>query len=274
MQYFKFLRLAVAALILVPGAFASRGAAAQEVNMWDGQWHIDTTAYVWVPFMYTTVQLPDAVGGGNPTIETQPSQYLKYLRVASMFQATIQKGDWGLWTDFVYLNLGTTPSKTRQVMLPADIDVPVTLALDTGLRGTIWTMAPSYTVIHNDTVTLDVLAGFRYTSFRISIAYNLYIPATPIAAGGVWPSSASMDGLVGLKGSVRLGNSNWYIPYEADVGAGDKNWNYNAITGISYHLHWGDVTLAVRNLTYNKTGDVALEKVRMTGPALAATIRW
>jgi hypothetical protein len=62
-------------------------------------------------------------------------------------------------------------------------------------------------------------------------------------------------------------------PYEADVADGNKNWQYNLMLGVGYHFHWGDVSLAARNLTYIVSDKPILAKVRMTGPVLSATFR-
>jgi hypothetical protein len=277
MQHVNFLKAGMAIFFIGLGSLAVRPVSADEVNMWDGQWHFNSTIYGWLPFMYTTVQLPPAAGGGNPTIETQPSQYLKYLQMAALLQGTVQKGDWGLWTDFIYMNLEASPSQTKQIGLPGgDPLLAINLDIRAAMRMAVWTLAPSYTLIHNDAGTLDVIAGFRYSSARISISYQLTAPPTAFTrGGGFWPTADSTDGLVGLKGTVRLsGNGKWFLPYEADVGAGNQNWQWNAFLGVGYHFHWGDVSLAARNLTYQRTGDVAIEKVRMTGPLIGATFRW
>ena len=69
--------------------------------------------------------------------------------------------------------------------------------------------------------------------------------------GGFWPTTDSTDGLIGVKGALRLSrDGKWFLPYEADVADGNKNWQYNAFVGAGYHFHWGDITLGVRNLTY------------------------
>ena len=269
--------LRAAAIIACLSVLAAGNASAQEVNLWDGQWHFSVTPYAWAPWMYTTVQLPPIVGGGNPTIATEPSQYLKDVKVVALLEGSIQKGDWGIWTDLVYLNLQASPSRTEQIGLPGgDRTLPVSLALNAGARAAIWTLAPSYTAIHNDGGTLDVIAGIRYTSLRVSVSYELTAPPTPLMrGGGFWPTRDGTDGIVGIKGTLRLsGDGKWYLPYEADVGDGSKNWQWNAILGVGYRFHWGDVTLACRNLTYQRSGDAVLEKVRMTGPAFGATFRW
>jgi hypothetical protein len=277
MQHVRSLKLGVAAFIAVVGALTAGSAAAEAVNMWDGQWHFDVTPYAWVPWLYTTVQLPPIAGGGNPTQEVQPSQYLKYVQMGALFDASVRKGDWGLWTDLVYLNLQANNSHVREIGVPGfPATLSVTRTIDTGVRAAIWTLAPTYTVMNNDVGTLDVMVGLRYTSVRISIAYEFTAPPFPLMrGGGFWPSTDSTDGLIGIKGSLRLSSDGkWFLPYEADVADGSKNWQYNAVVGAGYHFHWGDVTLAARNLTYQVSDKPVLEKVRLTGPVLGFTFRW
>ena len=98
MRNMKSLKFAIAVSVLGLGALQSSSAAAQDViavadgiNMWDGQWHFDVTPYGWLPWMYTTVQLPPIAGGGNPTIETQPSQYFKYVQMAARSRAAYER---------------------------------------------------------------------------------------------------------------------------------------------------------------------------------------
>ena len=96
-------------------------AVANGVNMWDGQWHYDATIYGWVPWIYTSVNLPAIAGGGSQTITTEPHQYLKYVEGGVMAEATVRKGDFSLWTDFVFFNLQASPTHTREIGCPAAI---------------------------------------------------------------------------------------------------------------------------------------------------------
>jgi len=284
MQHVKFLKFGVAALILSFGALESARVSAQDViavadgNKWDGQWHVDATIYGWVPFLYTTVNLPAIAGGGTQTVETQPSQYLKYLQTAVLADGDIQKGDWGLWTDFVYMNLKGSQTNTNVIGLPGGLDPGVTVnrSLDLGLRAAIWTIAPSYTVVHNEVGNLDVIAGLRYSSFRVSLAYEFSLDHVPLmVGGGFWPVRDSTDGLIGVKGNILLSSDGkWFLPYLLDVGDGNKNWQLEEFLGAGYRFGWGAITLGVRNLTYRSTDNQIIEKLRMTGPILGATFRW
>jgi hypothetical protein len=277
MQHIKLLKRGLSAFIVGVGALAAGGATAADVNMWDGQWHFEVSPYAWVPFIYTNVNLPQFAGGGNPTIETQPSQYLKYLKSGLLLDGTVRRGDASLWTDFVYLNLSGNGARWRQIGLPGgDPIVPVSVSMDLGIRASIWTVAPTYTVMNNDIGTLDLLAGIRYTSAKVSLSYVL--TAGPLQrGGGTWPTWDSTDILFGVKGSLRLSHDGkWFLPYEADIGDGSANWQWNAMAGVGYHFHWGDAALGVRNLNYHKyKGDNSLiNSIRFTGPVLGASFRW
>jgi hypothetical protein len=284
MQHFKFFKRRVAGFILGFGVLAAGSAAAQDViavangvNMWDGQWHVEVSPYGWLPWMYTSVQIPPIAGGGNPTIETQPSQYLKHVNLAAFLDGTVRKGDWAIWTDLVYMNLSANPTHERQIGLPGgSATLPVIRTIDAGVRASIWTVAPSYTVMNNHVGTLDVMAGLRYTSLSVSLSYQFTAPPLPImVGGGFWPSANATDGLVGVRGALHLSrDGKWYLPYEADIANGNNNWQNNEFLGVGYHFRWGDVSLAVRNLTYQLSDRPILQKVRMTGPVIGTTLRW
>ena len=243
MQDVKKLKFGVAALVLGLAAVASAKVKAQDViavadgvNMWDGQWHYDATIYGWVPWIYSTVDLPPIAGGGSQTITTEPHQYLKHLEGGVLAQASVRKGDWSLWTDFVFLNLKASPSHTREIGLPGgDPLLSVNREIDSSVRMAIWTLAPGYTVMNNNIGTLDVLVGLRYTSFRVSLAYEFTAPPTNLMkGGGFWPTTDSTDGLVGVKGSFRLSpDGKWFLPYEADVADGNKNWQNNEFLAVA-----------------------------------------
>jgi hypothetical protein len=284
MQGRRMLKFRITTVILTLVGLASASVSAQDViavsdgvNMWDGQWHYDATVYGWVPWIYTTVDLPAIAGGGSQTSTTEPHQYLKYVEGGVLADATVRKGDFSLWTDFVFLNLQASSTHTREIGLPGGNPLlSVDRSIDSSVRMAIWTLAPGYTVMNNDTGTLDVLAGLRYTSLRVSIAYEFTAPPTNLMkGGGFWPTTDSTDGLIGVKGAIRLSrDGKWTLPYEADVADGNKNWQNNEFLGVAYHFHWGEVGLGARNLTYQTSGRPIVQKVRFTGPVFGASFRW
>jgi hypothetical protein len=277
MQHVRSLKLAVAAFIAGVGALSAGSAAAEDVNMWDGNWHADAMVYFWAPFIYSTVELPPAAGGGTQNIDVQPSQYLKRVKGGALFDGSVRNGDFSIWTDLVFLNLQATPSVTKHIGFPGgNVSLPVNFNFESGLRASIFTLAPTYTLMHNDIGNLDILAGARYTSVRVNFAYQITAPPLPInRGGGLWPQRNSTDFIMGVKGMFRLTHDGkWYVPYEGDIGDGDRNWQWNAYLGVGYHFHWGDVTLGCRNFSLNTQSGQRIDSVRMTGPLLGALMRF
>ena len=55
-----------------------------------------------------------------------------------------------------------------------------------------------------------------------------------------------------MAGALRLSDDGkWYMPYEADFGAGSSSTtSFNGILGVGYKFGWGDVLVAWRYLDY------------------------
>jgi hypothetical protein len=68
--------------------------------------------------------------------------------------------------------------------------------------------------------------------------------------------------------------SNWSIPYYLDVGTGSSAFTRQGMLGVAYSFHWGDVTLAYRNLYYDQGSDKLIQNMRFDGFALGVTFRF
>ncbi|MFO1423487.1 MAG: hypothetical protein U1F70_07500 [Candidatus Competibacteraceae bacterium] len=78
-----------------------------------------------------------------------------------------------------------------------------------------------------------------------------------------------------MRGPARLGDSNWFVPYYLDIGAGNySNWTWPGRAGLGYRFDWGNLVLVYRNFSYSTSGDKIIEDMRMVGPALGATFWW
>jgi len=118
------------------------------------------------------------------------------------------------------------------------------------------------------------LAGFRYVGIDTELKLDI------IGSDGVVDTSSrssrdltEWDGIVGVKGQIRLGDGRWYMPYYLDVGTGSSNWTWQALLGVGYAFDWGDVNLSIRSLSYDFDSERDAD-LRMTGPTLGATFRW
>lgn len=271
---------ALAFVSLAAGALASTPPAAA-VDPYDGNWHFTLTPFLWVPNVNGNIDAH--IPGRRPTGEPQevdvsteigPNDYLENLTFGAMLNGEARKGDWSVFTHFIYIDFGDQRSHVRNLTGPrgeslSAIDRDVT----TGLSTTVWTLAGAYTAVRTPKATVDVLAGFRYVEVDTELKWSLRGSSDFVDnSGRKSQNQTEWDGIVGVKGQVRLGDGRWFMPYYADIGTGSSNLTWQALLGLGYGFDWGDVSLSIRSLSYDFDKNDA--DLRMTGPALGASFHW
>ena len=286
-------RFAALALAATAAVATSTSTIAAGVDVYDGAWHYDFTLYAWFPGINGTFTLPlmrefiIATNSATNTISVAPDDYLGNLQFAALMGGEARKGNAAIFTDLVYMDLANLKSTVKEVSGPfASVAIPANADVNMGVRATAWTLAGSYTAARGSLGTVDLLGGFRYGGLKSSLDVNfsganpLHVrPALPI---GILPKSGTTsdsvnlyDGIVGVRGTVALGDDGkWYVPYYADIGAGNSNWTWQAYTGVGYRFDWGSVVLGFRNLSYDMSAGKLAQNVSMTGPLLAFNWRW
>jgi hypothetical protein len=264
---------ACACLILVP-----LGVQAQSTD----RWSFTLTPYLWLPNVNGTLKYDAPSGGGKPDVDTGPNNYLENLSMALMLSGEARKGPWSIVSDLIYLNFESEKSNVKSVDFGGSrVSTSGDVRTQSSLKGFEWTLAGGYTAMQSPRGTLDVLAGFRYFHVEASSDWQLSATVSGPGGGQVFPASGSVsrrtdlwDGIIGVRGRVRWGESAWYTPYYLDVGAGSSNLTWQATLGIAYGFKWGDVVLAHRTLFYDQSGDKLLQDFRFSGPTLGATFRF
>jgi hypothetical protein len=282
MQSLNRLKGGLSALVLGAMVLMSATASGAEVNMYDGQWHYDLIVYGWFPAMTTDLNfsLPNGASA-SPSVTVKPSNYLSDLQFGAMGAFSARKGDWSLFTDIVYADISSLSSKVKSLNTPGGRITPqLDIDVNVGLKEFIWTLGGGYTVARSDKGNLDIIAGARYAELKSSLGVNAFGP------NGIFGRSVDTTdkmnvwtGIVGVKGTLRLGDDGkWYVPYEADFGAGSSNHSSvtsgNAILGLGYQFGWGDLVVAWRYLSYNMGSNDPFQKLIMSGPAMGASFRW
>ena len=269
----------VVAMVVMGAALASAGASAQEVNKYDGEWHYGATIYGWLPAMTTDLNfsLPNGATA-SPSVEVKPHDYLSDLRFAIMAVGSARKGNWELFTDIVYADIGGLSSKVRTIRTPGgEIHPQVDINVDVDMKTTVWTLGAGYTVARSDQGNLDIIAGARYLDVKSSLGVNAFGP------NGIFGKSVDTTdkmniwtGIIGVAGALRLSDDGkWYMPYEADFGAGSSSTtSFNGILGVGYKFGWGDLLVAWRYLDYKMDSNAVVEKLIMSGPAIGARFSW
>ena len=75
------------------------------MDIFDGQWHFSVTPYVWLPTIYNTTTLnPLGISNGvTSKLHSTPDTYLHNLSFAFFLAGEARKGDWSLFTDYLYM---------------------------------------------------------------------------------------------------------------------------------------------------------------------------
>ena len=276
MHEFRTAACAVTAVLVVLSL--SDTAEAQDAS---DRWRFAVTPYLWLPTVDAKLKHSTPSGASaSPEIEVSADDYLSNLDFAAMLSGEARKNRWSFFTDVVYLDMSADDSTVQAVNF-GGTRVQTNLNVDTSssLSGVAWTLAAGYEVVRAAEVTVDAFAGFRY--FRLKASTNWQLAATitgPLGGSQVFPRSGSVsdsedlfDGIVGIRGRIRLGESAWSIPFYVDVGGGSSDLTWQGVLAIAYAFSWGDVALAYRYLYYDQGGDELVQDLSLGGPALAVT---
>jgi hypothetical protein len=241
------------------------------------QWRFTLTPYLWLSSIDGTLKFSVPPGaGGSPSVDVGPNSYLENLSFALMLAGEARRGDWAIISDLIYLDFSGESSAVKSVSGPGGVvQVPVNANTSTGLKGLVWELAASYTVARSPTATFEVLGGFRYLGVEASVQWQLAGPVGLLPQAGSHTDKVDLwDAIVGVRGRVKLGSGNWYVPYYVDAGGGSSTLTWQGMTGIGYSFRWGDALLAYRHLYYDQKGDKLLQDISFSGPALAVTFRF
>lgn len=280
-KYRAILIAALAGLALLAPLRASAQADADK-------WNFSIMPYLWLPTLDAKLRYgPPPSGGSSAKVSVDPDTLLSNLDFALMLTGKAQKGRWVLATDFIYLDLSGSKSKVESVDFagPGGTATVATANLNanvnTSLTGVVWTMLGGYEVLPGKDANLALLGGIRYLGLKASTDYQLTADVTgpPGTATFARTGSASkkddvLSAIVGAGGRARLGQSNWFANYYADVGGGSSVFTWQGIVGLGYAFKWGDVILDYRYLYYDQSGDKLLQEVKLGGLALGANFRF
>lgn len=259
----------LAALALMP--LASQAQRAEP-------WEFRASIYGWFPSITGDTQFPS--GAGGPQINVPAGDVLSALKMTFMGTASAKKGEWGVWTDVFYADLGGTKAGARDFTvgrhdLPAGVDA--NLSLD--LKSWLWTVAGTYQLSHNSENTTDLVFGARMLYMNQTLDYtftgNIASLGLPARTGRVEVDATNWDAVIGVKGEVAItADRRWFLPYYVDIGAGQSKFTWQALAGVAYAFDWGVTSLGWRYLDYEFKSDSPIQNMNFSGPFIGATFRW
>jgi hypothetical protein len=241
------------------------------------QWQFSAFIYAYYPNIGGKVDFPN---GGSSDISVDAKDIYNNLRFGVLGSFEARKGDYGLFSDLIYMDAGAYKDRFHNlsvghVGIPADASASVNFDMKT----TIWTMAATYRLVKADDAALDVFAGARFAELQQEIDWTLNgnIGQIPLAgrAGKLSVKDHAWDGIIGVKGRLAFGpDLKWFVPYYGDIGTGDSDLTWQAMTGLGYAFKWGEVIGGWRYLDYQMKASAAVDSLNLNGPMLGVAFHW
>ena len=268
-------KIAIAAAALcAASALVPTGAAAQTPE----QWKWTGMIYAYLPTISGKTTFPQSAPASDISVDA--GKIIDELKGAFMGSLGAQKGQWGLFTDVLYMDVGSSKSSVNNFQVGrAGIPAGASADANFDLKGTVWTLGGSYRAATDPRGTLDLLFGARMLDVKQSLGWQVTGNIAPIPlpgrAGNLDTSLRNWDGIVGVKGHLALGDSGkWFAPYYADVGTGNSDLTWQATVGVGYKFGWGEVIGSWRYLDYKMKSGKPIEELNFNGPAIGAVFHW
>jgi hypothetical protein len=246
-------------------------------------WIFNVAPYIWLPTVHANLQynLPPTLGGRLPTeLSSGPGDYISNLNFAAMLAADARYDRFSVLTDFIYTNANAGSTNIRSLDFFGLPSMPISRSLETStssrMAATVWTLAGGYTVLEGDWGNFDLLAGFRYLGVNSTTNYSLDLTvvgprgngASFGGIGGISASRTIWNGIVGLRGRIRLPVEGLFIPYYFDIGGGGSQPTWQIASGLGYQTGWVGVSALYRYLSFEQGSSSIVKNLNMGGPMI------
>jgi hypothetical protein len=247
------------------------------------QWTFAITPYLWLPNVDGTLKYQAPSGSsGSPEVQVGPNDYLEALKFAMMLSGEVRKDRWAVFTDVIYLDFANEKGAVKSINFGGNrVSSSANVSTDSSLKAGAWTLGAGYAVLPGRPVEMDFFGGVRYLGLHASSDWQLTTTVTGPGGGQTFPRAGNIteradlwDGIVGFKGRVWFGRSNWSIPYYFDIGTGSSALTWQGMLGIAYSFKLVTLTLAYRHLYYDMKDDKLVQDMRFSGPAFGVGFRW
>jgi len=259
-------------------AFSALAAPQAQAQTNPDKWQFQGAVYGWFPALAGTTKFPS--GNGGPSIDVDADTVISHLKMTFMGNIAASKGQWGVFADWMYSDLGGSKDGTRDLAIGGrPIPATATSNLSLDIKTNVLTLAGTYAAIQRPEHDLKLLFGARMLDMKQKLDWQVSGDLGPIQlpgrSGRVEVSATNWDAVAGLGGRLRFGEGlRWSVPYYVDVGAGESQFTWQVQGGIAYSFGWGDLAATWRYLDYRFKSDSALQTFSFNGPAIGAIFRW
>lgn len=226
-----------------------------------GDWDWSAEAYFW-----------GADLGGETTsgsdVGLSIDDILDNLKFAVMAGVGASRGNWALFADALYIDIGASDSATAT---SGPFSAEVRGAVD--LKAFTSTFGAGYLIAETASTKLHATGGIRYLWFDGSVEVDATeaIFGFPIAGQTLREKSVATnwDAVIGLRGTTDFGER-WYVSYYADIGTGESDLTWQAIASAGYRMGWGDLVIGYRHLEWDLDRFGPFDELNLGGPFLGA----
>jgi len=203
---------------------------------------------------------------------------LDVLKFAFFTAVQARHGEWGLFTDIAYADLGDNGRIDAHIDTGTVLGkVPVSLDADLDIKTWIWTVAGTYQLKNDNDGTMDVLFGARMLDMTDRLKWsNISVIGLPIDSSGTSKAhTTNWDAVVGLRGRAYLGGDRkWFVPYHADIGAGQSQLTWQVNAGVGYQFDWGALVGSWRHLSYKFKSGSLIDNQSFSGPLVGTVVKF
>lgn len=225
-------------------------------------WRFSITPYLWLTNFNGGVYYGDkeiasaSISAGN---------ILSNFNYGGMVELEAHKGDFGVAVDLIYADLSGAKSKPIGPLASVGASTTVTQG--------IYTVVATYTVANSSQLYTDAVLGARMVTVSSSTSFNVN-GNSPLGLS-VSTSKTLTDPVIGLKGRIRISDTDWFIPFYVDVGGGGSTqFTTQAFLGVGYSLSWGDVIVGAKNLYYSQKNEGITSNMDTFGAALGVSFKF
>jgi hypothetical protein len=234
----------------------------------DEGWDHNLAIYLWG----SDISGKTATGQG---FDVSFSDIVDNLDMGAMAAYQGRSGKWSFISDLIYVDISN--DKRVEVIPPiGGGGFQGAVNADLGLESLVVHAGVGY-LLHDDgegTVT-DFVFGARYLDLSSDLTLNFdtsipeFGPSVRFDLG-----DSVIDAIVGFKGVIRSG-ARWYIPWGANVGAGESDLTWQAHVGAGYRASDSvDVILSYRYLKWEFDSGTPIAELDLSGPMLGAIFRF
>jgi len=230
-----------------------------------GPWFVRITPYAWLPSVSGSTRGDRGRGDRSVpslSIDKDFSDILSDLDFAGMIVGTVRYERIGLLVDLDYISL----------TVDGNLSGPFRTRYHTDLEAVLATVGATARVVDEPKLGVDLLVGARILGLWVDSDFKGQ--GRLGLSRGFSDSATIVDGLVGVRASVELGDGFSLLGY-ADIGAGNSDLTWQVLGAVEYTFS-NSVSGAIgyRYLGYDFSGHAPLDDLALYGPILGVTFRF